>query len=119
MKDCSSEDRAALRNGFFDDSGRLFPEETVRKTVQHVSTAVQTDALRKVASSGLSERKRSSQGLDRRSGSGALPKNQKSSEKAPSAGSSSGGKGFGKPFLRAPGRFKGKRKNKQKKGGGA
>ena len=48
VSDCSPEDLSTLRNGIFDDSGRLFAEETIRGVAASTRSRVETVALRKV-----------------------------------------------------------------------
>ena len=117
----SPEDKAALRNSVFDDSGRLFAEEIVRDVVKNTRSRTETEVLRKVAFSAGSGKRRPSPPKGHGSSETSRPaKSQKTSTSTGGTNSSSGqDKGSGQPFSRTPGRSKGNQKGKDKKRGGA
>ena len=118
ISDCPPEDLAALRNGICDDSGRLFPEETVRDAIKNTRTRVETVAFRKVASSGSAGKRNPPPQVGRGSGgSGPPPKVQKTSSGASASAGTSGGKGSGQPFAGGSGRGRKKQSKKKSKGG--
>ena len=119
--DCSPEDLSALRNGAFDDSGCFFSGETVRVVALNTCSHVETVALRKVAFAGATVKRHTSPQSGRRSsGSGPLPKTQKTSGTTSAISSSVfADKGSDQPFPRTPGCTKGKQRPKGKNRGGA
>ena len=117
--ECSPEDLSMLRNGSFDDSGRLFPEEAVRDVIEASRSRVNAAAMRRAAQPGGSgKRQLPTQQGHGSSGSGpSQAKTQKSSGGASGAGNPAPGKGSDQPFQRQSGR-KGKRRGRDKKRGG-
>ena len=120
---CTPENISALRNGTFDNSDNLFPEEVVRDVVKDSRSRAESTVLRKTAFSGSGKRRSSpAKGHSAASGSGRPAKTQKSTSKddAPESVSTSN-KGSDKPFSGNRGKAKGKRKNKgkDKKRGGS
>ena len=121
---CSPEGLSALRNGTFDDSGNLFPEEVVREVAKDTRSRAESTVLRKAAFSSSGGKRRSSpaKGNSGNSGSGRPAKVQKASSKDDaSAQSANSSKGSEKPFSGSRGRPRNKRRGKgkdnKKKGG--
>ena len=118
---CAPEDVAAIRNGRFDESGHLFPEDVVRAVVEQRRGRLETRVLQDAVYSKPKRRASPARG-SASSGSGRPAKNQKTSASVVDPSPSSSNvqeKDSQQPFSKPYSKGKNRKRGKAKKRGGA